>query len=98
TNSTDLPTSASSGQPEYAGGASDGFIAYFNTGTGVGLGNPLVLSYYGTSADDRITAASNNNQACAFAGWTTGRGLKVGSPTFGFPTAPLLQIGTGGGA
>jgi len=54
TDSTDLPTSAQSLQPNYAGGASDGFFFYLYTSQLFAPAAPEI-SYFGTSGENRIT-------------------------------------------
>jgi len=95
TNSTDLPTSPFSVQPDYAGGVSDGFFLYFNLTSGFSM----VVSYYGTSGEDRITGgvAANYSNPIAFTGWTTGRGLPIGGGFSLSRQAPLVEDGPGGG-
>jgi hypothetical protein len=95
TNSTDLPTSAGSIQPNYAGGPSDGFIIYVGTQNGQPLG--WTVSYYGTAGEDRITASASSFNNFGFTGWTTGRGLRTGSTLTGFSQPTPTQDGTGGG-
>jgi hypothetical protein len=63
TNSTDLPTSVPSLQPKYAGGDADGFFIYLPPSVflspGPGLNSTPTISYFGTTGDDRITAAGS---------------------------------------
>lgn len=80
TNSQDLPTSPSSLQPNYGGGANDGFFLYFSQSGGFGFGT--TISYLGGPGEDRITAmAGNFGSTVAFTGWTTGRGFFAGLTT-----------------
>ena len=96
TNSTDLPTSSSSIQQNYAGGPSDGFIISFGpSGNGQTFG--AVVSYYGTAGEDRITASTSSFSSCGFTGWTTGRGLRIGSTLTGSSQPTPTQDGPGGG-
>ncbi|PYS36337.1 MAG: hypothetical protein DMG14_24780, partial [Acidobacteria bacterium] len=102
TNSTDLPTSSAPGtqsiQPNYAGGASDGFFAYFTQSSPGFPGVPaMVISYYGTSGEDRITGAITVGSACVFTGWTTGRGFPIGSAITSSTQPALVEDGPGGG-
>jgi hypothetical protein len=92
TSSTDLPTSTQSLQPNFGGGATDGFLFYIgNTGVTNQNGVPVrgpVLSYFGGPGDDRITGGTGSSGACAFTGWTTGQ-------IFG--GSGVVQDGPGGG-
>jgi hypothetical protein len=101
TNSTDLPTSPDAFQPNYAGGASDGFLIFFGTSSQPYYHLGPVISYYGTPGDDRITAGTGPYTSGALTGWTTSRGLVSGSWTGTFGTfvaiPPLVQYGSGGG-
>ncbi|MBZ5577188.1 MAG: hypothetical protein LAP40_11570 [Acidobacteriia bacterium] len=94
TNSTDLPTSASSVQPNFAGGASDGFFLYFSrTSTGAFTTINPVISYLGTTGEDRITAGTTATfQSLIFlTGWTTTHGFNPGA------VATTMVAGPGGG-
>ncbi len=82
TDSRDLPTADGSRvpfQPEYAGGATDGFLA-----TLLDSNLPRV-TYFGTSGEDRITAANLafGSSMVVFAGSTNGTNLPRGQNTDG---------------
>ncbi len=98
TSSKDFPTSSPTGNPpqaEYAGGATDGFLAFFGPSLSTGANN--FVSYYGTPGDDRITAMTGAFGFTAFTGWTTDRGLKTGSTISGWSVPSQIQDGPGGG-
>jgi hypothetical protein len=93
TDAPDLPTNISNSnpvliqglqgvwQPSFAGGATDGFVLFANLS---GQRSSVILSYFGTPGDDRVTAVSNGSYSSfAIAGTTNGRGLPYyGAPSF----------------
>ena len=96
TDSPDLPTTFAQGgqivrgwQPEFAGGATDGFIASFSQ---LASFAPLTISYVGGPGDDRVTAMPQVSFVPALVGTTTARGL---GPSQGARTP--LMVGPGGG-
>jgi hypothetical protein len=86
TNSTDLPTNINSFinnnqtpplQPNYGGGATDGFLLIFNQSS---VGNPVpTLTYIGGPGDDRINAIAMDpySLTLAIVGETNGGGLPL---------------------
>ena len=97
TDSADLPTSLGALQPNYAGGASDGFIVHLVpqvTGP-----QSSTVSYYGTDGEDRLTGGTTLlSGICAFTGWTTSRGFPLGSirGSGPIPAAASTPQGVGG--
>jgi hypothetical protein len=91
TDSTDLPTAAAAGwlqgwQPEYAGGATDGFLVAVNVSSSNGVS--AGLTYVGTSGDDRVTAVSLSGTTFGLVGYTTGGGLTLGTTYGPFQAEP----------
>jgi hypothetical protein len=90
TDAADLPTTSTTNtsytstvaawQPEFAGGATDGFLlVIYIAGNGV----DSFLSYIGTPGDDRVTAVATTGTYVIAAGTTNGRGLP-------YTSAPLF--------
>ncbi|HXS93824.1 MAG TPA: hypothetical protein VN736_04410 [Candidatus Limnocylindrales bacterium] len=85
TSSTDLPT-RNAAQPNYGGGASDGFLAVFATD----LSSVTLATYIGGSgAEQPSSVATDFGTGIFVAGWTS-------SPDF--PVVNPLQANFGGGA
>ncbi len=100
TDSRDLPTNLSTSepyqgapvwQPNFAGGATDGFVLWVGSqnSSSSRYAPPLFLSYFGTPGDDRITAISNSYFGTnVMVGWTTGSGFPVASKLLTGQTNP----------
>ena len=98
TNSVDFPTNLTttlsgtpSWQPNYAGGATDGFVIRFDS---IGSRYPWYISYLGTPGDDAVTAMSHGTGYTAIVGTTTSTGLPSAATTT--PLAPQPAGGVDG--
>jgi hypothetical protein len=98
TNSTDLPTTTNqtyynnqpSLQPEYGGGATDGFLIILTQATTYNGYNLPWVTYIGGPGADRVNALALNSATLAIAGETNG-GLP--QPSFGQPSFQTTPAG-----
>ena len=110
TDSQDLPTNVTKfaynatptvWQPNFAGGATDGFFLWISPGAygPYGTNLQIYLSYIGTPGDDRITGIAGTYYDYALVGTTTGTGLPgVGASNWVTPSPiqPIQSAPAGG--